>query len=44
MEAKGSLPHSQVPTTCPHQHGMAHPQVAEGGTASTMEGSCKYIE
>jgi len=23
---------------------MAHPQVAEGGTASTTEGSCKYFE
>jgi len=25
-------------------HGMAHPQVVDGGTASNMEGSCKYIE
>jgi hypothetical protein len=23
---------------------MAHPQVAAGGTAYNMEGSCKYIE
>jgi len=23
---------------------LAHPQVAEGGTASNMEGSCIYIE
>jgi len=23
---------------------MPHPQVAEGGTASNMEGSCEYIE
>jgi hypothetical protein len=27
---------------CPHS--MAHPQVADGGTASAMEGSCEYIE
>jgi len=44
METKCSLPHSKVPTTCPYQHGMAHPQVAEGGKASIMEGSCEYIE
>jgi hypothetical protein len=25
-------------------HGMAGPQVAGGGTASNMEGSCEYIE
>jgi len=25
-------------------HGMARPQVADRGTASDMEGSCKYIE
>ena len=25
-------------------HDMAHPQVANGGTASNMEGSCEYIE
>jgi hypothetical protein len=24
--------------------GDAHPQVADGGTASNMEGSCEYIE
>jgi hypothetical protein len=24
--------------------GMARPQVADGGTASSMEGSCEYIE
>jgi len=23
---------------------MAYPQVADGGTASNMEGSCEYIE
>jgi len=23
---------------------MAHPRVADGGTASNMEGSCEYIE
>ena len=25
----------------PCHHGMARPQVADGGTASDMEGSCK---
>jgi hypothetical protein len=25
----------------PCHHGMARPQVADGGTASYMEGSCK---
>ena len=25
-------------------HGMARSQVADGGTASSMEGSCEYIE
>jgi hypothetical protein len=28
--------------TC--HHGMARLRVADGGTASTMEGSCEYIE
>ena len=28
----------------PRHHGMARPQVADGGTASDMEGSCEYIE
>ena len=28
----------------PSHHGMARPQVAEGVTASDMEGSCEYIE
>jgi len=28
----------------PCHHGMARPQVAEGGTASNMEGSGEYIE
>ena len=42
MEPKGS--HSQVPTTCPCQHGMVYGQFVEGGTASTTEGSCEYIE
>ena len=28
----------------PCHHGMARLQVADGGTASDMEGSCKYIE
>jgi hypothetical protein len=26
----------------PCHHGMARPQVADGGTASYMEGSCEY--
>ena len=28
----------------PCHHGMEGPQVEDGGTASNMEGSCKYIE
>jgi len=28
----------------PCHHGMARPQVADGGTASNPEGSCEYIE
>jgi hypothetical protein len=28
----------------PCHHGMAGPQVADGGTASDMEGRCQYIE
>jgi hypothetical protein len=28
----------------PCHHGMARPQVADGGTASDMEGSCEKIE
>ena len=28
----------------PCRHGMVRPQVADGGTASKMEGSCEYIE
>jgi hypothetical protein len=28
----------------PCHHGMARPQVADGGTASDMEGSCEQIE
>ena len=28
----------------PCHHGMARPQVADGGTASKMEGSCEHIE
>jgi len=28
----------------PCHHGMACPQAVNGGTASNMEGSCKYIE
>jgi len=63
MELEGSLPHSQVPATCPYPEPaqtspyphirlpedpchqvMARLQVADGGTASNMEGSCEYIE
>ena len=29
---------------CPCHHCMARPQVADGGTASDMEGSCECIE
>jgi hypothetical protein len=28
----------------PCHHGMALPQIGDGGTASYMEGSCEYIE
>jgi hypothetical protein len=28
----------------PCHHGMARPQIADGGTASDMEGSCDCIE
>jgi hypothetical protein len=28
----------------PCHYGMTRPQVADGGTASNMEGSCEYIE
>ena len=28
----------------PCHHGMARPQFADGGTASSVEGSCEYIE
>ena len=28
----------------PCHHGTGRPQVADGGTASDMEGSCEYIE
>jgi len=53
MEPESLLPHSKMPATCPYpepaesrtyQHGMARPHVADGGTASNMEGSCEYIE
>jgi hypothetical protein len=48
MEPEGSLPHSQMLATFTYpgssHHGMAHPQVEDGGTASNMEGSCEYIE
>ena len=32
------------PYVGPCHHGMALPQVADGGTASNMKGSCKCIE
>ena len=32
------------PQVGPCHHGMACPQVVDGGTASNMEGSCEYIE
>jgi hypothetical protein len=28
----------------PFHYGMVRPRVADGGTASNMEGSCEYIE
>jgi len=28
----------------PCLHNLSHPQNADGGTASNMEGSCEYIE
>ena len=28
----------------PCHHGIARPQVVDGGTASDTEGSCEYIE
>ena len=28
----------------PGHHGMTRPQIADGGTASNMEGSCEYIK
>ena len=28
----------------PCHHSMARPQVADGGMASNMEGSCEYIQ
>jgi len=40
MKPEGSLPHLQVPC----HHGMACPQVADGGITSIEEGSCEYIE
>ena len=44
MEPESSLPYSQAPATVfvgPCHHGMARPRVADGGTASDMEGSCE---
>jgi hypothetical protein len=39
-----NINYSDVWQVGPCQHGMAHPQVADGGTASSMEGSYEYIE
>jgi len=44
MEPKGSLLHSQAPYPEPRHHGMAHPQVADGGVTYNVEGSWEYIE
>ena len=42
MEPESSLPYPQAPMFVgPCHHGMARPQVADGGTASNMEGSCE---
>ena len=38
------LPRGLFPTMSPCHHFVARPQVADGGTASNMEGSCEYIE
>jgi hypothetical protein len=40
----GSDPLPPSDEGAPCHHGMARPQVADGGTASSMEGSCEYIE
>ena len=48
--AKNNLIYKQTVkfSTCdkrgPCHHGMARPQVADGGTVSNMECSCEYIE
>ena len=46
MKPEGSLPHSQqsAPLVGPCHQGTARPQVVAGETASSMEGSCEYIE
>ena len=36
-------PHIPLPED-PCHHGMARPQVGDGGTVSSMEGSCENIE
>ena len=44
MEPESPSPYTQVPAAKdvgPCHHGMARPQVADGGTASYMEGSCE---
>ena len=35
---------SRTSSLGPCHHSMARPQVAGGGTASDMQGSCEYIE
>jgi hypothetical protein len=43
MEPESSSLYPQVPAmdVGPCHHGMARPRVADGGTASYMEGSCE---
>ena len=36
--------HYRIHKCAPCHHGMARPQVADGGKASNMERSCEYIE
>jgi hypothetical protein len=41
----GSLsPRHGASSVGPCHHGIARPQVVDGGTVSDMEGSCEYIE
>ena len=38
------LEHAVISGSLSPQHGVLCPQVAAGGTASNMEGSCEYVE